>query len=261
MLKRALTVIASLVFAAVAVAQSPKPSASPKGIASGITVHGHWVLEVKSKTGKVVRHVEFENSLDPGFSAFVDVFQTFGSGPGTGPSAFSGGSSVLAQILTGGSQIGPGSWAVLLMPPASIPSTGLGGPPEKGIGLNLDSTASAACSLNAPSPGLPTIWSACMLASPNSQGFEGISQGCGNSASVAGLSCNLSVAHSGGGVVLQGTSAAVAQAGQIGAVATLLQPTGSSTFNSFTSSTNFPGAPIAVAQGQTVAVTVTITFH
>ena len=41
--------------------------AAPKGQQEGITVHGHWVIEVKNPDGSVVRHVEVENSLDPGF--------------------------------------------------------------------------------------------------------------------------------------------------------------------------------------------------
>ncbi len=38
----------------------------PKGQHEGITVHGHWIIEVKNHDGKVVSHREFENSLAPG---------------------------------------------------------------------------------------------------------------------------------------------------------------------------------------------------
>lgn len=39
---------------------------APKGLNTGITVHGHWTLEVRNPDGSLVRHVEFENSLDAG---------------------------------------------------------------------------------------------------------------------------------------------------------------------------------------------------
>jgi hypothetical protein len=38
-----------------------KPPA--KGQREGITVHGHWTIEVKNPDGTVVKHVEFENAL------------------------------------------------------------------------------------------------------------------------------------------------------------------------------------------------------
>jgi hypothetical protein len=44
-------------------AQAPARPAAPKGQHEGITVHGHWIIEVKSPDGKVVSHREFENSL------------------------------------------------------------------------------------------------------------------------------------------------------------------------------------------------------
>jgi hypothetical protein len=53
-------------------AQSTKPQSararesSPKGQHEGITVHGHWTIEVRNPDGKVVTHREFENSVVPG---------------------------------------------------------------------------------------------------------------------------------------------------------------------------------------------------
>ncbi|MGC1413928.1 MAG: hypothetical protein WA817_01495 [Candidatus Acidiferrum sp.] len=48
-------------------AQNPpaKPSAS-KGPSEGIKVHGHWTIEIRNPDGKVVTHREFENSLQQG---------------------------------------------------------------------------------------------------------------------------------------------------------------------------------------------------
>jgi len=36
---------------------------APKGTNTGITVHGHWVINVLTPAGKLVYHTEFENSL------------------------------------------------------------------------------------------------------------------------------------------------------------------------------------------------------
>jgi hypothetical protein len=60
----------------------------PGGNHEGITVHGHWTIEVKNPDGKVVAHREFENSLYPD------------------------GASTLAQLLTG--TVPFGSWEVIL---------------------------------------------------------------------------------------------------------------------------------------------------
>lgn len=38
-------------------------SPAPKGEHEGITVHGHWTIEVKNPDGSLAKHVEFENSL------------------------------------------------------------------------------------------------------------------------------------------------------------------------------------------------------
>jgi hypothetical protein len=47
-------------------AASQNLSAKQKGQSQGIRIHGHWVLEVKNPDGKVVERREFENSLVAG---------------------------------------------------------------------------------------------------------------------------------------------------------------------------------------------------
>ncbi len=42
---------------------------APRGQHEGITVHGHWTIEVRKPDGKVETHREFENSLVPGAGA------------------------------------------------------------------------------------------------------------------------------------------------------------------------------------------------
>jgi hypothetical protein len=68
-----------------------RPSAS-KGQKEGITVHGHWTIEVRNPDGKVAAHREFENAL-----------VTTGN---------SSGASLLAAVL--GRVVTPGSWQIRL---------------------------------------------------------------------------------------------------------------------------------------------------
>lgn len=52
--------------AAAAPGQARTTSAAARpggGLSQGITVHGHWVIEVRNPDGKLVSHTEFENSL------------------------------------------------------------------------------------------------------------------------------------------------------------------------------------------------------
>jgi hypothetical protein len=66
-----------------------------KGQSEGITVHGHWVIDVRNPDGKLVTHREFENALDP-----------------------AQGAPLLAAIL--GRVVTPGSWYVVLADTASF---------------------------------------------------------------------------------------------------------------------------------------------
>jgi hypothetical protein len=111
---------------AVASAKAPAgPAAKPpaKGSHEGITVHGHWIIEVKNPDGTVVTHREFENSL--------------AGGPG-GPV----GSNTLAGLLSG--LLTPGPWTIFLYGGAC--STGVGGPGSQAcviISPNATSTVSS----------------------------------------------------------------------------------------------------------------------
>lgn len=214
---------------------------SRDGSHEGIKVHGHWTIEVRNADGGLVRHVEFENSLDPGFTA---PNPTAGQPPITVP----GGAAYMSALLSGqwaGPIVPPasGNWAIALVGPAGL--------------SNLTVLTS---------PNAPCISSlaACLIGQPGTF--------CGTS---PGINCNLSVTPHGTtpaftGLQLSGSVAAT-QNGQISTVATLIgnlscQPAGTACLptgvntSSFTSSTNFPGAPISVIAGQTIAVTVNISF-
>jgi hypothetical protein len=220
----------------------------------GINVHGHWTIEVRNPDGSLIRHVEFENALDPGFAV-----------PASGPIAafsVSGGAAYLSGVLSG-QWTAPGNttptfssptgWTILLVGPAGL--------------NNLTSTTNSPCALS----GGYVFPGACQI-------FQ--ASGCGGGAGFPGFSCNLSVTPLGtspafNGVRLTGSVAAT-QNGQISTVATLMNSVACATyaancaaaalspyqggFVSITSSTNFAGAPISVSAGQTIAVTVNISF-
>jgi len=70
-----------------------------KGTHEGIKVHGHWTIETRNPDGKVVTHREFENSL-----------------------ASKNGTTILANLLTGEATIG--DWLVELETTTPPPVTG-----------------------------------------------------------------------------------------------------------------------------------------
>lgn len=214
----------------------------------GIKVHGHWSIEVHNPDGSLVRHVEFENSLDPGFTAPGQNNQP--------PIAVPGGAAYLSGLLVGqwaapgqssGVLGGPANWYILLLGPG---------------GLNQPASSTAGPCNNS---GL-IVSESCIIA-------QNV-QPCGVLG--PGTSCNLSVLALGTapnftGLQLTG-SVVASQNGQVSGVATFLTnvtclagapscavPDARNT-TSFTSSTNFPGAPISVVANQTLAVTVNITF-
>jgi hypothetical protein len=62
----AATPAANPAVAPAAASASPPAKHSAKGQHEGVTVHGHWIIEVKNPDGKVVTRREFENSLAVG---------------------------------------------------------------------------------------------------------------------------------------------------------------------------------------------------
>jgi hypothetical protein len=214
---------------------SAKEDSHHGGQHEGITVHGHWSIEVHNPDGSLVRHVEFENSLDPGFS-YTDSsglvhFET-------------GGAAYLSAVASGEwSGPKPADWTIYLVGPSGLSK----------VLTATDAPCILACVVGGTSTGA-----------------------CSNGVSTTpSISCNLSVTALGAapgftGIQLSGSIAAT-QNGQIGTVLTLIAPLScTSSFPncalpanpgaSFTSSTNFPGAPISVIAGQTIAVTVNISF-
>ena len=78
-----------------AVAAKPAESAA-KGMNTGITVHGHWVINVLTPGGKLVSHTEFENSLQSG--GMLTLAQVLGQQQAVGPWVISlAGTSAVAE--------------------------------------------------------------------------------------------------------------------------------------------------------------------
>lgn len=206
----------------------------------GIKVHGHWTIEVRNPDGSLVTHREFENSLVPGNS---------------------GGGPFLSLVLSRG--ISVGTWEIQLLP--SPPSGGnTSGGNFVGTGILLDE------------PGNPL--------------FPCSSSSCSESASLS-VSGGGIANHSfiGGTLTLTGSGTVPPGFGPtIGFVGTLNDPCStnplpqppvcsaliidtvnnklpvSTYFSSFTGRTldglNGDPQPVSVSAGQTVAVTVNITF-
>jgi hypothetical protein len=63
------------------VTQAAKPAA-PKGQSEGIRVHGHWMIEVKNPDGKVTARREFENSVQPAGESYLAALLAGNNSPG-----------------------------------------------------------------------------------------------------------------------------------------------------------------------------------
>lgn len=87
-----------------------------KGQHEGITVHGHWTIEVRNPNGSVVKHVEFENASCP--TQTVSVTTTFFGSTTTQTLLFPG--AALALSLVGSGQGSLGAWEVILGSSAAL---------------------------------------------------------------------------------------------------------------------------------------------
>lgn len=222
--------------------ESEGPIAEEKSSGDGrhesIKVHGHWTIEVRSLDGTLVRHVEFENSLAPAVSFTV----------GSQTGYISGGADYLAALLAG--RAATPIWFINLFGPGIGPSNPYPASTANSPCVQPGAGGYAACAIDLPS-----------------------ATSCPPSAPPVGVGCNLSVSTLGappssvGPIQLSGSVAAT-QSGQVSTVVTAIgTPCGGVTNCAvsngsvlFTSSSNFPGAPITVTSGQIIAVTVVISF-
>jgi hypothetical protein len=200
----------------------------PGGTHEGITVHGHWTIEVKNPDGKVVTHREFENGLS---------------------NDNNGGATFISAVL--GGAVTPGSWQVALSD-----NTG-----NNVMFFNPPNSATAANCPNQVSP-LPGSGSCSNSLTVTSAQFQA------DALTGAGT-----LTFAGSGTVPQGfpaTIGAVSTGNLSCTPSTLISacfnaPRSSWAVYGFFTSRTLDGqgsdpVPVPVAPGQTVAVTVVISF-
>jgi hypothetical protein len=211
----------------------PAEKSHAKGTQEGIKVHGHWIIEVHNPDGKVQSHTEFENSLSQPYAT-----------------------DMLANLLSG--QATFGGWAI-------------------GLGYNTGgATSGGPCGAS----GTP---SGCIIVSSQLNGYctAANSAGCFQDLTVAPTS--FASNNSSTVLTLQGTALATNSA-TVGYVSTFLGQcpstvlTANCTITETSASTNgFVGPyaftskaldglgtdpnPVPVTAGQTIAVTVQISFQ
>jgi hypothetical protein len=208
-----------------------KAAAAPKGQSEGIKVHGHWTIDVKNPDGKVVTHREFENSLDP-----------------------SAGSPLLSAMLAG--EVSLGDWSVDLKGSGTGNSGGTIGIYQASSSEYQSCVSSALfnCSNNLTVTGPPITF----VAGPGTGGFNGSSVTFTGSGTVpSGFAATIGEVHTIIYACLSSLTAAACAAN------TNVQ---TGTINGFPfteralDGLNGDPAAVPVTPGQTVAVTVVISF-
>lgn len=240
--------------AAPAAIQETSASSKPGG--EGITVHGHWVLIVKNPDGKQVERREFDNSLV------------------TDGVALSG-NQALAALLSGNATVGDPAILFIQSPSGSNPSAFC---PANDFtfsnstcwGLTTSETQEATLNpsnffngLNATVSFSPTVnW---VLA-----GNFTVPSGLSSIAvvqTVLSLCLNQSASFLGANYTLTGSSSdrhadlpAKSCAGPLSGGGVTTSTPQDDIFAAVLTSTSVPGGPLAVTAGQTVQVSVTISF-
>jgi hypothetical protein len=243
---------------------SPARLPVPKGQHEGITVHGHWVIDVRNSDGKFVSRTEFENALSPGFPFPFSNYALGNSVPVWGGAAF------LSAVLSGQAEVTPENWAILLEGPGGLSGAG-----------------NAPCTAGAAGEG----YGACFLfpATPDAVNYDFQAPVCNGGVSGGpGYFCNLQVSPLGTspnftGFLLSG-SAVATQQGTVTSVTTMnfgaCGPTNSlpncalytslgwAALTARTLDGNTPAGaaagdpnPVAVSAGQTIQVSVAISFQ
>ena len=194
---------------------------SGDGKHEGIKVHGHWTIEVRNPDGSVVTHREFENSLQPS------------------------GATALASLLTGVVPVGP--WEIRVNGSASTPSPCPPAPPiTRFIPANDTSCV---------------IVAGAFAATANSNVFPNLTVNSSGTGQL--VLTGTAVASQSGGVATVSTYVTLCPAGTPQAnCAQLLDqlPPQFTAFSLGTGSGASQSPVIQVTAGQTIAVTVNISF-
>ena len=205
-----------------------------KGQREGITVHGHWTIDVKNPDGSLVSHRDFENSLT------------------------SGGKSLLTSLLLGSTV--PGSWRIFLE--AGTGSFGPGGPcTYTDTSNNVLTYCEAIGSIVNPSPALCGGASNCfqtltITPTPSTGLATGFTLSATAISSQAGSIANVVTGPAGCGFEVDNGSFQP----QFTAPSTCAALPQAPNLFDFTSTSVSPAVQILTA-GQTIAVTVQISFQ
>lgn len=203
---------------------------APKGNHEGIKIHGHWTIEVRNPDGKLVTHREFENSLSPT-------------------------EALLAQLLTGTGSMG--YWLVDLATDSTLST----GPCGAGGVCLLAPSGSGAFTATTSGAGITAAYCAA-----NGNCFSTLSVPVSNFNQVQ-LTGTATATGSGQiGFVTTSASDCITATGPVNGNVALSQVSPSACFAAspgsvlrFTSATL--STPVAVSTGQTVAVTVVLSFQ
>lgn len=202
----------------------------------GITVHGHWAIEVRNPDGKVVSHTEFENSLQPA------------------------GKSLLAAVLSG---YAPGGWMITLNGPSGegpcTNSAATSGAGECGIVASGSYFATEQCpgrgdqcfttlSVSNPFPVTGTETNTVILQGTATAGASGTISDVETDMNVCNSSSVPSACITGNGQFTQGTFTEAS----LPLSNTATTPCGGA---------NQPPCAVPVGVGQTIDVTVTFSFQ
>jgi hypothetical protein len=199
---------------------APEEKSSGDGKHEGIKVHGHWTIEVRNSDGSVVAHREFENSLQPS------------------------GASALASLLAGAV---PGPWEIRLNGSASTPSPC----PPAPTGTRFIQDNDTSC----------VIVAGVFAATANSNVFPNLTVNSSGTGQL--VLTGTAVASQSGGVATVSTYITLCLAGSSQAsCAQLLDqlPPQFTAVSLDTGSGASPSQTVQVTAGQTIAVTVNISF-
>lgn len=249
----------STTVAASKAAAAPVEKSPANGEREGIKVHGHWTIEVRNPDGTVDKHVEFENQICPD--------QTY-TRPGTlltepASGTFVGGAAFFAQVASGSSV--PGAWQIVLGSAADANAA----PIPSGCVTPLDVWTPFDHAGFAPSDLINII-----------QSNDSAASNCVNS-EIAGANtenCSLTLAPPpiGPNIALSGTYLVSAtSSGNIDVVSTVNNWCGSlfdtpalclsggsgGQLPAIVTGTQLPGGAVYYSGGQTIAVTVQISFQ
>jgi hypothetical protein len=257
-----------------------RPASHAKGPSEGITVHGHWVVEVRNPDGTVTARRDFENSIQPGGQSYLASMLAGSGSPGGLSIAINGAHMSFSQQI------------IPAQPSFSVPAFTAYLPQFSDAGPCQPLTYSMG-NQNGLVTGGPASGTTCLIAmgpTPvNGSIYETWFGSICNFHNNGGCSLDLAVELPSSSTIILGGNVSAFGSGNINDVETLyttcsISTTPSNCLNLMDVSTRYPisgavlasvgvftqktldsngndPAPVPYAPGQTIAVTVTISFQ